>query len=120
MYVTFMGALLGVVGLKSMDQGPGTPPYNGTMPGVFEEKTYVCGECEKKFGSRSGLSTHVRVQHGEGFVCEKCGKEFKSNSNLGRHKKSQVRVMRCLPIIMSNCSMELFAPHHRLMYKLLL
>ncbi len=51
-----------------------------------KSKIWICDQCGKQFGSRSGLVRHIR-QHQGAFKCELCQKVFGSQNGLAHHLK---------------------------------
>ena len=63
----------------SMD-GSGT---GGSMSGEFP-----CHQCDKKFGNRRNLVSHLRRHTGDYKIfCDDCGKGFFTQSKLDSHKR---------------------------------
>lgn len=88
--------------------GPFTPhprSESGT-PSLPDEGEFPCAQCDKKFGNRRNLMSHMRRHTGEGIhiykrhtwllihcsgdyklFCESCGKGFFTQSKLDSHKR---------------------------------
>jgi len=54
------------------------------------EEPYSCGECEKRFSSRSGLCLHMNI-HSEKFKCTECGRCCHSSQHLEEHSRIHSR-----------------------------
>ena len=55
----------------------------------ISNKTFPCGECDKKFATAMSLKLHVQRHKDKGaYFCDQCAKSFCSPSNLSQHMKS--------------------------------
>ena len=58
-------------------------------PEEGQENTHLCALCNKRFGSKSNLSTHVNYLHKEKrHPCSQCEYQAPSKENLKRHIQS--------------------------------
>ena len=55
----------------------------------FKVKNFACSQCDKRFGRKSNLDTHVARLHEKlNYPCDICEKTFTTKDNLTRHKKN--------------------------------
>lgn len=54
-------------------------------------KEHECQICNRKFGTKGGLTQHASVHTGEcPFECKECGKKFRTNASLYIHKQTHI------------------------------
>ena len=57
-------------------------------PSLPDEGEYPCSQCEKRFGNRRNLMSHMRRHTGDyKLFCDDCGKGFFTQSKLDSHKR---------------------------------
>ena len=60
---------------------------------------FPCSHCEKKFGNRRNLLSHMRRHTGDfKLFCESCGKGFFTQSKLDSHKRKHTGILTILPL----------------------
>jgi uncharacterized Zn-finger protein len=56
------------------------------VPAVKKTKLLSCQQCNKTFGKKSELDSHMRVHTGEKpYSCTLCGKSFSQKGTLASH-----------------------------------
>ena len=59
------------------------------------QQKFQCGVCEKYFGWKSNLTTHIRIHSGDKpYSCDICGRSFSENRNLKRHQLTHTKKHR--------------------------
>ena len=57
-------------------------------PSLPDEGEFPCDQCDKKFGNRRNLISHMKRHNGDfKLFCEDCGKGFFTQSKLDSHKR---------------------------------
>ena len=63
-------------------------PSESRTPSLPDDGEYPCSHCEKKFGNRRNLLSHMRRHTGDfKLFCDSCGKGFFTQSKLDSHKR---------------------------------
>ncbi|XP_059199920.1 zinc finger protein 260-like isoform X2 [Centropristis striata] len=66
------------------------------MGGYTGKKLFSCSKCDKRFGQKHHLQTHMRCHTGEKpFSCSLCGKKFTQKGNLTQHLTVHTREKPC-------------------------
>jgi len=82
---------------------PFTPRSGSGTPSLPDEGEFPCPQCDKRFGNRRNLMSHMRRHTGDyKLFCENCGKGFFTQSKLDSHKRKHTgeKPFRCL---LSSC-----------------
>ena len=57
-------------------------------PSLPDDGEFPCPQCDKRFGNRRNLTSHMRRHTGDYKIyCEECGKGFFTQSKLDSHKR---------------------------------
>jgi hypothetical protein len=78
---------------------PFTPRSGSGTPSLPDEGEFPCSQCDKRFGNRRNLMSHMRRHTGDyKLFCESCGKGFFTQSKLDSHKRKHTgeKPFRCL------------------------
>jgi len=78
---------------------PFTPRSGSGTPSLPDEGEFPCPQCDKRFGNRRNLMSHMRRHTGDyKLFCESCGKGFFTQSKLDSHKRKHTgeKPFRCL------------------------
>merc|ERR1711892_1100865 len=78
---------------------PFTPRSGSGTPSLPDEGEFPCPQCDKRFGNRRNLMSHMRRHTGDyKLFCESCGKGFLTQSKLDSHKRKHTgeKPFRCL------------------------
>jgi len=78
---------------------PFTPRSGSGTPSLPDEGEFPCSQCDKRFGNRRNLMSHMRRHTGDyKLFCEDCGKGFFTQSKLDSHKRKHTgeKPFRCL------------------------
>jgi len=78
---------------------PFTPRSGSATPSLPDEGEFPCPQCDKRFGNRRNLMSHMRRHTGDyKLFCESCGKGFFTQSKLDSHKRKHTgeKPFRCL------------------------
>merc|ERR1712012_725796 len=76
-----------------------TPRSGSCTPRLPDDGEFPCPHCDKKFGNRRNLMSHMRRHTGDyKLFCESCGKGFFTQSKLDSHKRKHTgeKPFRCL------------------------
>ena len=77
----------GTVSLPEIRSDSGTP----SLP---DEGEFPCSQCDKKFGNRRNLTSHMRRHTGDYKIyCDDCGKGFFTQSKLDSHKRKHTGML---------------------------
>ncbi len=61
---------------------------DSSTPSLPDEGEFPCSQCDKKFGNRRNLTSHLRRHTGDYKIyCDDCGKGFFTQSKLDSHKR---------------------------------
>lgn len=91
-----------IIDLRSESGGlssPFTPRSDSGTPSLPDEGEFPCPQCDKRFGNRRNLMSHMRRHTGDyKLFCESCGKGFFTQSKLDSHKRKHTgeKPFRCL------------------------
>lgn len=78
---------------------PFTPRSGSGTPSLPDEGDYPCPQCDKRFGNRRNLMSHMRRHTGDyKLFCDDCNKGFFTQSKLDSHKRKHTgeKPFRCL------------------------
>eukprot|EP00088_Acartia_fossae_P018088 TRINITY_DN20399_c0_g1_i3.p1 TRINITY_DN20399_c0_g1~~TRINITY_DN20399_c0_g1_i3.p1 ORF type:complete len:1235 (+),score=303.28 TRINITY_DN20399_c0_g1_i3:275-3706(+) len=78
---------------------PFTPRSGSGTPSLPDDGEFPCTQCDKRFGNRRNLMSHMRRHTGDyKLFCEDCGKGFFTQSKLDSHKRKHTgeKPFRCL------------------------